>query len=120
MKTCNLDYLKSHSPNNPKFVAVMLNMFLTETPIYLAEIKKSLASGNWDHVHGNVHKIRPSIDLIGMPKEIGAIAKEIEEYAKSRTHLDLVPALFSKIDDAFTVAYAELTEELKTVTPTPN
>ena len=110
----NLDYLKSHSPNNPKFVVEMVNMLLTQTPVYLAEIEKSLAASDWSSLHGNIHKIRPSIDLIGMPKDISNAAKQVEEYCKEQTHLDLIPGLILKVSQAFHQALKELEQEITT------
>ncbi|CAN5338759.1 hypothetical protein BH10BAC1_BH10BAC1_09630 [soil metagenome] len=116
-KICNLDYLKSHSPNNPKFLSEMIGMILKQTPEYISEIKKSLAINDWQGVHGNVHKIRPSIDFMGMPKDISYAAKIMDEYAATQQHLDLIPELFLKIETAFQQAYTELEQELIFSTP---
>jgi HPt (histidine-containing phosphotransfer) domain-containing protein len=120
MKICNLDYLRSHSPNNPKFVVLMIQMFISSMPPYMLDIKTALTALDWDKVFAGAHKIRPSIDLIGMPDEIGNIAKQIEIYSKERNNLNLLPDLFSKLEEAFRLAYIELEEELKMVTGTQN
>jgi CheY-like chemotaxis protein/HPt (histidine-containing phosphotransfer) domain-containing protein len=112
-KISNLDYLKSHSPNNPKFINEMVGMILQQSPGYISEIKRCLANSDWDGFFGNVHKIRPTIDLIGMPQEVGIIAKQMEEYGKEHIHLDLIPAMFLKMENAFKEAYIELEEELE-------
>lgn len=112
MKICNLDYMKSHSINNPKFVVEMINMLLTQTPAYITEMRTCLYNANWKGLQGNSHKIRPSIDMIGMPKEIGAAAKQIEENSRELTNLDLIPDLFLQVENAFHQAYIELEEEL--------
>jgi HPt (histidine-containing phosphotransfer) domain-containing protein len=120
MKTCNLDYLKSHSANNPKFVIEMIQMFLKDTPEYISEMKKCLAVSDWKGLHKYMHKIRPSIDLIGMPKEIGSMAKQIDEYCREQTNLELIPEMFTTVDQAFTKVYVELENELKILnTSTP-
>ncbi len=112
VKICNLDYLKSHSPNNPKFLSEMISMILKQTPDYLSEMKKSLAAQDWQGVHGNIHKLRPSIDFLGMPKEISTTAKIMDEYAATQQRLDLIPELCLKIEKAFLQAYIELEKEL--------
>ncbi len=111
-KICNLDYLKSHSPNNPKFLSEMIEMILKQTPEYISEIKRCLANSDWNGMHGNIHKIRPSIDFMGMPKDISHAAKIMDEYAATQQHLNLIPELFSKIEKAFQQAYIELEQEL--------
>jgi len=112
-KIYNLDYLKSHSPNNPKFVSEMIQMFLEHTPPYLAKMKNCLISSDWAGLQGNIHKIRPSIDLMGMPKDIGVTAKQMEEYCKEQIHLELVPEMFLKLEKVLEGAFKELAEELK-------
>jgi len=112
-KYCNLDYLKSYSPNNPKFVGEIVKMFLEQTPKYVSQIKHAITKNDWVAVHGNSHKIRPSVDLIGMPKEIATLVKQVEDYAHSEINLDLIPSLFSKVEKAFKYAYEELELELK-------
>ena len=113
MKICELDYLKSHAPNNPKFVEEMIQMFLKETPAYLAGIKKSLAASDWEDVHVNAHKIKPSINFLGLPADIADAIKLINEYATTQQHLDLIPNLFLKVETAMQLAYIELADELK-------
>jgi HPt (histidine-containing phosphotransfer) domain-containing protein len=120
MRISNLDYMKSHSPNNPKFVVEMVTMILEQTPPYFMQMQNALTNSDWTSLHSIMHKIRPSIDLIGMPKEIGIIAKEIESYCKELVHLDLIPALYLKVDTAFKQAYPELEEELKQINIIPN
>jgi PAS domain S-box-containing protein len=112
-RICNLDYLKSHSPNNPKFVKEMIQMLLEQTPVIIEEINKCLATADWNGLHGNVHKMKPSLDLIGLPKDITVAALQMEEYAREQEHLDLIPALLLKLEKALEQAYKELEEELR-------
>lgn len=113
LKICNLDYLKSHAPNNPNFVTEMLQLILKQTPIVIEHLKKCLATSDWDGLQGNAHKIKPTLDLIGLPKEILHTAKQIEEYASDQNHLDLIPAQLLKLENALKQAFKELEEELE-------
>jgi HPt (histidine-containing phosphotransfer) domain-containing protein len=113
MKICNLDYLKEHSARNPKFVTEMIQLFLKKTPEYLDGMKKSLADSDWNKLKSIAHTLRPSVDLIGLPKDIGATIKQIEEYCNENIHLDLIPDLFLKVEKTFQQAYKELEDELK-------
>ena len=115
IKICNLDYLKSHSPNNPKFLKEMLQMLLEQTPVAIEQMNKHLSTADWNELYGNLHKMRPSLDFMGMPKDIGTTAKQIEEYAKEQEHLDLIPTLLLKLEKALEQAYKELEEELKKI-----
>ncbi len=113
VKICNLDYLKSHSPNNPKFLKEMIPMLLKQTPVIIEEINKCLITADWNGLHGNVHKMKPSLDLIGLPKDIKDAALQMEEYAREQKHVDLIPALLLKLEKALEQAYKELEEELR-------
>ncbi len=117
VKICNLDYLKSLSPNNPKFLRELIQLVLTQTPQYISEMNQCLAAYNWDGFHSNAHKLRPSVDFLGMPIGISHAAKLMDEYAANRQYLHLIPDLFLKVDHAFQQAYRELQIELKNLTP---
>ncbi len=119
-KICNLDYLKSHSPNNPKFLQEMIHMFLTQTPEYLSEMQRCLTAQDWNGLHGSAHKIRPSLDFLGLPKDITHSAKLIDDYSATQQHLDLVPELLLKVKNALEQAYIELREEFQNLNLTQN
>ena len=114
-KIINLTYLKSHSPNNPKFLRDMIEMLLKETPHYISEMKHCIATQNWDGLHSSTHKIKPSINFLGFPKHISDAAKEMDDYASDKKNLNLIDDLFLKVDGAFKQAYVELKEELKNI-----
>ena len=116
-KIYNLQYLKSHANNNPKFVEEMVKMFLTDTPTYLAGMKKCLAAGDWHGLHGNAHRIIPSINFFGLPNDMANALKLIHEYAEKQQHLDLIPELFFKVEMVLLRVYKELGEEYGNVIP---
>ena len=111
-KICNLDYLKSHAPNNPKFVTEMLQLILKQTPLIIEQLNTCLATADWDGLQGNAHKIKPTLDLIGLPAEITMLAKQLEKYASEQTHLESIPAQLKTLEEMLKQAYTELEEEL--------
>jgi PAS domain S-box-containing protein len=115
IKICNLGSLKSQLGNKPKLVEEMLKVILKEIPIIIKQISKCLDTEDWSSLHGNIHKIKPTLNLIGLPKDIIVAAKQVEEYAREQQHLDLIPALLLKLETALEQAYKELEEELKTI-----
>ncbi len=110
-KIFNLEYLQKHSNNKPKFVEEMVRMFLTDTPAYLAGMKSCLAAADWHGLHGNAHKIIPSINFFGLPKETASDLKLIDTYAGKQQNLELIPDLFLKVEKVLLQAYKELGEE---------
>lgn len=114
-KICNLDTLKRQLGNKPSHLAVMLKVILKEIPLIIEQISKSLVTKDWSSLHGNIHKIMQTLNLMGFPKEIIVAAKKVEEYAIAQQHLDLIPALLLKLEKALEQAHKELEEELKII-----
>jgi PAS domain S-box-containing protein len=111
-KTSNLNSLKNQMRNKPALVAQMLEIILKETPIVIDQINKCLAIGDWSSLHRHIHKIKPTIDLIGLPQDIVIAAKQIETYATKEENLNLIPNQLIKLEKALSQAYKELEEEL--------
>ena len=63
-------------------------------------------------MQGNAHKIKPTLDLIGLPAEITILAKQLEKYASEQTHLESIPAQLKTLEEMLKQAYTELEEEL--------
>ena len=97
----------------------MVNMFLTDTPTYLAGMKRCLAVADWHGLHGNAHKIIPSINFFGLPKDMTSTLKLIDEYAAKQQHLDLIPDLILKAEMVLLRVFRELGEEYKNSIPKP-
>ena len=114
-KICNLDTLKRQLGNKPSHLAVMLKVILKEIPLIIEQISKSVVTKDWSSLHGNIHKIMQTLNLMGLPKEIIVAAKKVEEYAIAQQHLDLIPALLLKLEKALEQAHKELEEELKII-----
>jgi len=112
-KVSNLDTLKSSLRNKPKLIAEMLQLILNETPLVISQINKCLITADWSSLHGNVHKIKPTLDLMGLPKDILLAVKQIEEHATTQDNLDLIPNKLIKLEKALSTAYKELEEELQ-------
>ena len=115
MEICNLNYLKSVSPNNPKFITEMIEIFLKNVPVAVEAMKASLAPSDWSTIQHHSHKLRSHIDCMGISKKYGEMAKEIEEYAKKQEHIELISEMVLELDTVFEKAYAELRAELNAV-----
>lgn len=116
MKICNLNYLKSISPSNPKFIADMIQLFLKNAPPAIAAIKSSLPTKDWGTIQFHAHKLRSHIDCMGMSKEYTDMAQQIEEYAKQQENINSITSLSQKLETIFEKAYIELKAELNYIT----
>ena len=113
LKICNLNSLKGHLRNKPKLIAEMLQMLLKETPLVIKQINNCIATTNWTGLHSNIHKIKPTLALMGLPQDTILDAQKIEDYATAEENLDLIVSLFLKMEKILNQAYIELEEELQ-------
>jgi tRNA U34 2-thiouridine synthase MnmA/TrmU len=112
MKICNLTYLKSLSPGNPEFIVEIINLFVKQVPLSIEEINKSLAKADWSTIQYHAHKIASQFDCMGIQKEFKDDIYKIEEYAKLKENVHLIPCLLIKVEETLKVTYKELNEEL--------
>lgn len=115
MDVCNLNYLKSISPNNPKFMTEMIHLFLKNVPVAMESMKTSVPSRNWEMLQHHSHKLRSHIDCMGISKKYSEMAKEIEECSKQQKNIDGINEMVSQLNAVFEQAYDELKTELNSI-----
>lgn len=111
MKICNLNYLKTISPD-PQFVINMVQLFLKNVPQSLKIMNSCLIDSEWHEMEHQAHKIKSHFDCMGIKKEFRDLVKQIEDYAKLQEQLHLIPGLLVEIEQLFLQASKELTEDL--------
>jgi HPt (histidine-containing phosphotransfer) domain-containing protein len=62
----NLAKVYELSDNDPEFVNSILELFITEVPDDLDLIKSGIKDKNYKQAYAYAHKIKPSLDLLGM------------------------------------------------------
>jgi len=62
----NLSKVYALSDNDPEFVNEILTLFVTEVPEDLAQIKEGIKKKDHKHAYAYAHKIKPTLDLLGM------------------------------------------------------
>jgi HPt (histidine-containing phosphotransfer) domain-containing protein len=108
MKLCNLDYLKSFTPNDNAFAIQVLELFLKETPATIDKMKRSLAASDWVELYKEAHGVKPSVELAGVPESVLEALMKIIAYSKSTTDTDQIPALLQYFEESMQRIYAEL------------
>ena len=103
----DLTYLRNISNNNQKFIDEMLAAFIDSIPKSIEEIKKSVESEEWISLARSIHKLKPSLTLIGLHagKEK---ALQLEELAKQQKDIRNIPALALDFCEELTSALTEL------------
>ena len=77
-KLYNLEQIEIMAEGNNEFVMTMVNMFIELTPDLVNKIKKGLLDGNYEEIKASAHKLKPSIDMMG----IELVKNEIREIEK--------------------------------------
>jgi len=111
-KHIDLTYLKELSNGSNEFIIQMITIFLKETPLAIENIEKYLNTSNWDALKAAVHKVKPSFSFMGI-KELEGIVNSVEKYSETKTNLDQIPEMVSKIKTVLNAAIQELEIEKK-------
>jgi HPt (histidine-containing phosphotransfer) domain-containing protein len=111
-KFADLSYLKKISEGSDEFIKEMIEAFLIQTPEIIGELDHYLNEQKWAELRGLAHKIKPSVDFMGLI-EIKETVRDIEKYPEKKTNLDELPDLVHKMKTVCQGAIDELKEELK-------
>jgi len=103
--------VKTISNGNNDFVKKMINIFIDTTPPEIKIIKESLANGNYVQLGATAHKIKPSIDTMGINSLMDNI-RTIEKYGKEAINTNELPELVEKLEDTLNTVFDQLKQEL--------
>ena len=95
-KLYNLKYLKEISGGEEEFIVDMLNDFVVNTPITMAEIELQAAVSNWEELHKIAHRFVSTFDFIGADDVIMKL-RTLELYCKTGSNLEQIPILVRDI-----------------------
>ena len=111
-KICDLTYLKEISDGSREFETQMIITFNREIPKMIEEMQMCLEQKKWVQLKGIAHKMRPSIDFMGIVS-LKNILKDVERFAGETIELDKLPAMLAEIKSTSEKAYVELSNEIK-------
>ncbi len=95
-KMYDLTGLRVISRGNEAFVIKMVNMFIDQTPLHLADMKKRYNDNDYKGMAAVAHKIKPSIDNMGIVS-LKEVIREIEKAGKTNTADDRIPGLLQTV-----------------------
>lgn len=78
----NLAKIYAISENDSEFLQQIIHLFVTETPLDLAQIKQGIEDKNHQICFEVAHRIKPSLDLLSLNLALEEIL-QIEVWAKS-------------------------------------
>ena len=108
----NLAKVYEISENDTDFALQIVNLFLDEVPTEISYIKTGINEKDFTRVYAAAHKIKPSLDLLGMD-----IAYEenlqIMAWAKREGKKKEIKEIFKSLKDRVSMSVKELKKDFK-------
>ncbi len=105
----SLAYLKDIADGSQEFMVEMIDIFLHQTPAYLAELEKSIENKDWSTVAEIAHKVRPTFTFIGVD-QLTEIMASIEQKARSGEDLSTISKEFNEVKPLLRRVFEKLAE----------
>lgn len=99
----NLSKVHALSDNDPEFVMQILSLFVNEVPEDMKFIRKGIEEKDYKMAYGYSHKIKPSLDLLGLDiafKEIVEIMEWSKREGKRKQIKDVFKSVERQVEDA--------------------
>jgi PAS domain S-box-containing protein len=96
-KLYDLSMVRSVSGGDEGFIKKMVALFIETVPLNLADLRKATDSGNWDQVGKTAHKLKSTIDSMGI-KTLRVEIRAVEMNARSGESVAEIPVLVGKIE----------------------
>jgi PAS domain S-box-containing protein len=107
----DLKYLSNHTKSNPKMMKEIILAFLEQTPTLILLIKKSMMEKDWITLNAALHKMIPSLSIVGMDKSYEKMARKLQGYALLQEQNIDISEILIKLEDACIIACKELKDE---------
>lgn len=106
----NLAKVYALSDNDTEFVTEILTLFVTEIPLDLIQIKQGIKEKDYKLAYSYAHKIKPSLDLLGMNVAFEEIL-QIEAWTKSEGKRKEIQATFDSVESQVEKAIKEISKD---------
>ena len=106
-KLYNLDYLEELSSGDKEFEMEMIRYFIENSPQVLDHMDVLNSHQDWAMFREVIHKYTPNMNLIGVSTLIDT-ANKLELHAETKTHLDEIPGMLSRIREDVIKAIEQL------------
>jgi len=92
----DLSFLKIYSGNNPDTIKKLIASFLEKTPPLVQQLETEIASRDYDRLSRTAHSMKPPVSYMGMKLITEKIAA-IEDAARAKTRLEILPAMIAEV-----------------------
>ncbi|MFD2602744.1 PAS domain-containing hybrid sensor histidine kinase/response regulator [Flavobacterium suzhouense] len=111
-KLYDLKILNNMSKGNNEFVQKMISIFISQTEDVIDRVDKALVDEDFPLVSQLIHKIKPSIESMGI-LSIMEDVKRLEKIAKESSDRNQITILFIHIKNILLIVIEKLKEEIK-------
>ena len=109
-KLYDLSLVHSVSEGDTEFLKKMIMLFIKTVPQNVEELRKALQTENWDQVRKMAHKLKSTVDSMGV-KTIRDDIRLVESNAKELKSLHEIPNLVHKIETVISQCIEQLRKE---------
>lgn len=93
----DISMIREISRGNEAFIRKMLGIFVEQTPHHLSEMRSHFNQSDWQRMGELAHKIKPTIDNLGIKAIKGAI-RDMETIGKSGEGTERMGGLLQRIE----------------------
>ena len=108
----DLGIIRSVSGGDPAFIKKMVLLFIETVPQNVKELVEATAAQNWEQVSKMAHKLKSTVDSMGI-KSIHGDIRKVEAQAKSRESLEQLPQLVMQVEAVISLCIRQLRKEVK-------
>lgn len=108
----NLAKVYALSDNDPEFVMQIITLFVTEVPLDLKQIDLGIKTKDHKLAYSYAHKIKPSLDLIGMSVAFEEIL-QVEAWTKREGKKKEIIDTFKSVENQVEKAIKEITKDFE-------
>lgn len=113
VKVTNLKYLSARTKSDPLLMSEMISLFLGQTTALLKEMNESVRNQDWQMLSSIVHKIIPSLSIVGIETGYTTRAKALQENARQEQYRDEIIKSVKILDQLLVDACSELQIDLE-------
>jgi HPt (histidine-containing phosphotransfer) domain-containing protein len=112
MKRYNLNYLKEISGGDEDFILDMIQTFVANTPGEIDQLRAYAEKEQWELLGDSAHKFAPGLQFLGIIA-LRPVINQLEDYAKGKKKLEIIPSLIDKLDTECRLVSEELKQDFK-------
>ncbi|PST83501.1 histidine phosphotransferase [Pedobacter yulinensis] len=103
----DLSYLSDMAGDSPEFMIEMIDLFKSQTPVYIAELEQAVKENDWAKVSMHAHRVKPTFIYVGRDDAKNHM-QMMENNAKNGEDLDKMPHALDEIKSMLEVLYQQL------------